>query len=193
MDNAEPSTNGVSACNLFRLSSLLGDEGYEKEARRTMGAFEAEIMQYPWLFSSFMPAVVAGELGVKSVVRVGAAASAKKQEGAASHGIPVEAQKAMQADAAVVAADAAKAEPETAIEAEEKVEQSTSTEQQKPVLPKAKARGALETAAYIDESHGLWLKERNPIIAEMKPKADGSGRIMICEGKACREADVTEV
>ncbi|KFY78521.1 hypothetical protein V499_02344, partial [Pseudogymnoascus sp. VKM F-103] len=72
MDASEPSTNGVSASNLFRLASLLGDDKYEALAKETVSAFEAEIMQYPWLFGSFMPSVVAGVTGVRGVVRVGA-------------------------------------------------------------------------------------------------------------------------
>ncbi|KFY28487.1 hypothetical protein V493_02910, partial [Pseudogymnoascus sp. VKM F-4281 (FW-2241)] len=72
MDASEPSTNGVSASNLFRLASLLGDDKYETLAKETVGAFEAEIMQYPWLFGSFMPSVVAGVTGVRGVIRVGA-------------------------------------------------------------------------------------------------------------------------
>lgn len=47
---------------------LLNDEDYGKKARQTVAAFESEILQYPWLFSSFMPSVVAGRLGVKGVV-----------------------------------------------------------------------------------------------------------------------------
>ncbi|KFZ16577.1 hypothetical protein V502_05018, partial [Pseudogymnoascus sp. VKM F-4520 (FW-2644)] len=72
MDASEPSTNGVSASNLYRLASLLGDAKYEALAKETVGAFEAEIMQYPWLFGSFMPSVVAGVTGVRGIVRVGA-------------------------------------------------------------------------------------------------------------------------
>jgi uncharacterized protein YyaL (SSP411 family) len=79
MDTSEPSTNGTSASNLFRLSSLLGDDvpddqqaqcegGYSGRAKETISAFEAEILQYPWGFGSFMPGVVAGRLGVKSVM-----------------------------------------------------------------------------------------------------------------------------
>jgi uncharacterized protein YyaL (SSP411 family) len=79
MDTSEPSTNGTSASNLFRLSSLLGDDvledqqgqcegGYSERAKETIAAFEAEILQYPWGFGSFMPGVVAGRLGVKGVM-----------------------------------------------------------------------------------------------------------------------------
>ncbi|KAI9807553.1 MAG: hypothetical protein M1825_005493 [Sarcosagium campestre] len=71
MDSAEPSTNGISAQNLYRLSSMLNDERYATYARKTALAFEAEMLQHPFLFSSLMPAVVAGALGVKSIVIVG--------------------------------------------------------------------------------------------------------------------------
>lgn len=80
MDTSEPSTNGTSACNLFRLSSFLADDisdddtnaegarGYVERAKETIAAFEAEILQYPWGFGSFMPAVVASRLGIKGTI-----------------------------------------------------------------------------------------------------------------------------
>ena len=71
MDNAEPSTNGVSANNLFRLGSLLNDERYEKLAKQTVGAFEVEIGQHPGLFSGMMSSVVASTLGMKGLMVVG--------------------------------------------------------------------------------------------------------------------------
>lgn len=33
-----------------------------------MASFESEMLQYPWLFASFIPAVVAGRLSVRGVV-----------------------------------------------------------------------------------------------------------------------------
>jgi uncharacterized protein YyaL (SSP411 family) len=71
MDNAEPGTNGVSARNLDRLGALLEDEEYTKRARETLSAFEAEIMQHPFLFPSMMDAVVVGKLGMRHVVVTG--------------------------------------------------------------------------------------------------------------------------
>ena len=71
MDNAEPSTNGVAAQNLFRLWSLLQDETYEKMARRTVGAFEVEIGQHPGLFTGLMSSVIASKLGVKGLMVTG--------------------------------------------------------------------------------------------------------------------------
>ncbi|KAK5142727.1 hypothetical protein LTR04_002131 [Oleoguttula sp. CCFEE 6159] len=72
MDNAEPSTNGVSAHNLHRLGALLDDEAYTARAKQTVDAFEAEVMQHPFLFTSMLGAVVAGRLGMRSVVICGA-------------------------------------------------------------------------------------------------------------------------
>ncbi len=71
MDNAEPSANGISAQNLYRLGSMLEDESYSERARQTCIAFEGEMSEHPFLFTSMLPAVVAGELGVKSVVLAG--------------------------------------------------------------------------------------------------------------------------
>ena len=71
MDNAEPSTNGVSANNLFRLGSLLNDDEYERLAKKTVAAFEVEIGQHPGLFSGMMSSVVASKLGMKGLMVVG--------------------------------------------------------------------------------------------------------------------------
>ncbi|KAF2168067.1 hypothetical protein M409DRAFT_21514 [Zasmidium cellare ATCC 36951] len=71
MDNAEPSVNGVSASNLFRLGSLLNDETYTAMAKRTVAAFEVEISQHPGLFSGILSSVVASKMGVKGVMLVG--------------------------------------------------------------------------------------------------------------------------
>ncbi|OWP02677.1 hypothetical protein B2J93_6642 [Marssonina coronariae] len=71
MDTSEPSTNGTSASNLYRLSSLLNDCSYAEKARQTLAGFESEMLQYPWLFASFMPSIVASQLGVRGVVAAG--------------------------------------------------------------------------------------------------------------------------
>ena len=71
MDNAEPGTNGVSARNLDRLSALLEDEEYAKKARETTSAFEAEIMQHPFLFPGMMDSIVTAKFGIKHAVITG--------------------------------------------------------------------------------------------------------------------------
>ncbi|KAG9244041.1 hypothetical protein BJ878DRAFT_88074 [Calycina marina] len=68
MDTSEPSTNGISASNNHRLSSFLNDSSYTTIARETITSFESEVLQYPWLYASFMPSIVASNLGIKGVV-----------------------------------------------------------------------------------------------------------------------------
>lgn len=71
MDSAEPSTNGTSAQNLFRLGSLLNDEKYEKMGKQTVKAFEVEIGQHPGLFSGIMASIIASKLGMKGLIVIG--------------------------------------------------------------------------------------------------------------------------
>ena len=78
MDNAEPGTNSISARNLDRLSALLEDQEYGKRARETASAFEAEIMQHPFLFPSMMDAVVVGKLGIRHSVITGQGAKVEE-------------------------------------------------------------------------------------------------------------------
>lgn len=71
MDNAEPSSNNVSARNLYRLSALLEDTSYFKLAGQTVQAFEAEVEQFPYCFAGMMGSVVMGRLGLKASVLTG--------------------------------------------------------------------------------------------------------------------------
>jgi hypothetical protein len=245
MDNAEPSTNGISATNLFRLASLLDDENYEKIARGTLSAFEAEIMQYPWLFGNFMPVIVAAAVGVKGIVRVGPEANAAQPPSAVvselmdvaiapdapitnTEGVVVadtvmdgeplekgevvnEVKKAVLKDVAgepsaegkVVEEGEAIIVPavvETTPVTMEMTESGGIVEAGEAKHPEKKAatktpkrnpnpRGALQTSSYVDESHGAWLRERNKLLAELKPRSDGQERVLICEGRTCREVD----
>ena len=68
MDAVEPSSNGVSARNLYRLGSMLDDEGYAEMAAETVTAFEAEVEQFPHCFAGMLGSVVFARLGVKGVV-----------------------------------------------------------------------------------------------------------------------------
>lgn len=68
LDSQEPSTNGVSANNLFRLGSILGIPSYAGHARKTCTAFSAEILEHPSMFSSLMASIVASNLGMRSIV-----------------------------------------------------------------------------------------------------------------------------
>lgn len=71
MDSSEPSINGISASNLHRLASFLDDESYANLASRTLGAFESEILQHPFLFVSLLHGVVIKNLGMKTIVITG--------------------------------------------------------------------------------------------------------------------------
>lgn len=68
MDKSQPSTNAVSASNLFRLGTSLAKPEYMHLAKETISAFESEILQYPWLFVSLLTGVVAARLGVKKIL-----------------------------------------------------------------------------------------------------------------------------
>ncbi|KAI9720487.1 MAG: hypothetical protein M1828_005658 [Chrysothrix sp. TS-e1954] len=70
-DGAEPSTNGISASNLYRLGSLFEDEEYTKKAARTIEAFAEEASQHPFSFTSMMSSIVASHFGVKSIAICG--------------------------------------------------------------------------------------------------------------------------
>lgn len=63
MDTALPSTNAISVSNLYRLGDLLGDEKFTSLARETIDAFEAEMLQHPWLFPGLLDGVVTARLG----------------------------------------------------------------------------------------------------------------------------------
>ncbi|KAF4587142.1 DUF255 domain protein [Ophiocordyceps camponoti-floridani] len=63
MDTSLPSINAVSAANLFRLGALVGCDGYSALARSTINAFEAELLQHPWLFPGLLGCVVTARLG----------------------------------------------------------------------------------------------------------------------------------
>ena len=67
MDKSAPSTNAVAASNLFRLGALLGDDRLTAQAKETVNAFEAEVLQYPWLFVGLLGGIVAMRLGVVEV------------------------------------------------------------------------------------------------------------------------------
>ncbi len=71
MDTAEPSTNGTSARSLWRLGALLGDAAHAARARRTLHAFEAELQEVPHVYLGLLEAVVAEQLGWRTVVVAG--------------------------------------------------------------------------------------------------------------------------
>jgi uncharacterized protein YyaL (SSP411 family) len=79
LDSQEPSTNGIAADNLYRLSSMLGDQQYAKYAWRTCTAFSAEILEHPSMFASHMTSIVSANMGMRSIVIVGKKEDAEVQ------------------------------------------------------------------------------------------------------------------
>jgi uncharacterized protein YyaL (SSP411 family) len=71
MDTSQPSTNAVSASNLFRLGALLDDSRYKRLAKETTNAFESEMLQYPYLFPGLLSSVVFWKLDAERWVSVG--------------------------------------------------------------------------------------------------------------------------
>ena len=71
MDAAEPSSNNISARNLYRLSSMLDDPSYFKLAGEIIHAFEAEVEQFPHTFPGMLGSVVMGRLGLKGIILTG--------------------------------------------------------------------------------------------------------------------------
>jgi uncharacterized protein YyaL (SSP411 family) len=70
-DSAEPSANSVSARNLLRLGSLLGDRLYDEKAAETCQAFGEELSSQPWQFPSMLTAMIGVLGGMKDIVIVG--------------------------------------------------------------------------------------------------------------------------
>ena len=70
MDTSLPSTNAVSISNFFRLGKLLNNERYSLLANQTLDAFEAEVLQHPWLFPGILAGVVTARLGDNKPMRV---------------------------------------------------------------------------------------------------------------------------
>lgn len=71
MDNAEPSTNGISASNLFRFSSLLASPFMAELGQKTCLAFSTELLQHPFLFSTMLAPIVASNIGGGVVIICG--------------------------------------------------------------------------------------------------------------------------
>jgi len=62
LDTTLPSTNAVSVENLFQLGHILADDKYVSLAHDTINAFEAEMLQHPWLFPGLLGGVVKARL-----------------------------------------------------------------------------------------------------------------------------------
>ena len=167
MDGAEPSTNGVSANNLYRLASLLADDEYVNAAQATTSAFEPEAGQHPFLFPSLLGAAVAGRLGTRSCVIIG--------NGGKGHGGP-EIMKHINEGVRGWAGV-----------------KGTVVRLVGGILA-AGGKGLRRECAKKDEDdegtasgktvRDTWVKERNELL--QKVDATSGDRVMVCEGKVCR-------
>ncbi|CAN6652062.1 hypothetical protein TRVA0_025S01684 [Trichomonascus vanleenenianus] len=70
-DSAEPSPNGVSATNLFRLFSMLGDMKYEIKAQGVLNCYGKDLAAQPFGYLSMMGPVLAELDGMGSLILVG--------------------------------------------------------------------------------------------------------------------------
>lgn len=70
-DSAEPSSNGVSAMNLYRLSSILVDTQYEDRAVAILNCYGRDLTAQPFGYCSMLGAVVAQMHGMQSIIITG--------------------------------------------------------------------------------------------------------------------------
>ncbi|KZF20633.1 hypothetical protein L228DRAFT_222736 [Xylona heveae TC161] len=159
MDSAEPSTNGISALNLHRLGSLLNDERYATFAQQTTQAFEPEIMQHPFLFSSMLSAVVASNLGMRSIVLTGGVDGLPRDQQPANIRAALEKFRTSIGPTTTVARIA-----NTATATTPKTTTSSSS-----------------SSSLIQSS---WLVKRNSLLASLDSTV---ARVQICEAGVCKE------
>lgn len=80
MDTSLPSTNATSVSNLFRLGEILADDKFTALAKESVVAFEAEMLQHPWLFPGLLGGVVTARLGMPAVSGVDVRYKATREE-----------------------------------------------------------------------------------------------------------------
>ena len=181
MDNAEPSANGISAQNLCRLSGMLEDDSYGERARQTWLAFEPELMEHPFLFTSTLPAIVVDALGLRSVVLVG---HAEKIDTA----IRTLRGRVRGVDAVVRAfGDGAPAPaPAGALALAGAGARADAGGDAETTNANASTGIAGDDSSATAATQGTWLKQRNALIGHLKGDRP---RIMFCEPGICHDVD----
>jgi uncharacterized protein YyaL (SSP411 family) len=159
-DAATPSTNGVIAQNLLRLTSLLEDESYKTLAQQTCNTFAVEILQHPFLFVNLLDVVVGLEVGVKTVTGV----VGRSDE-----------------DAEASAAGAS-----TVIPTRAKVI-SRMREEAGPAASTSAAILSLVEVVGPEEGKTAWLRKRNHLLKDILP---GKNMLLVCEAGSCKTADI---
>lgn len=182
-DAATPSTNGVIAQNLLRLSSLLEDESYKTLARQTCNAFAVEILQHPFLFVNLLDVVVGLEVGVKTVVGVVGAASVSVSGPGAVSG-----EKGPRATDATTRADVGAAEKMVVRKVREEAGTAQSTSAAVTSLVEVvESHAAAAAAGPGVRNRTAWLRKRNHLLKDILP---GKNFLLVCETGSCRTVDV---
>lgn len=161
-DAATPSTNGVIAQNLLRLSALLEDEPLKTLARQTCNAFGVEILQHPFLFVNLLDVVVGLEVGVRTVVGVVGHVGAVTEAGTTGEGERETVQNVV----------VKKVREETG--------SAASTSAAVPSLIEVADVGG-------GEERTGWLRRRNVLLKDVRP---GKNFLLVCEAGACRTVDI---
>ncbi|KAI9652313.1 MAG: hypothetical protein M1829_001675 [Trizodia sp. TS-e1964] len=177
MDGTEPSTNGISAQNLYRLGSMLDDQRYSKLAHETVRAFEVEILQHPFLYNSMMSCVVARDVGVRSIVvchgKVNVNSGGSKQRKLA--------QPEVHGDGKDLTPDESSHHAIQTVRAELGGLRTLVNLHHEPDEP-----GAIPSQSSLKEAPSTWLRKRNRSLAKLG--RDGKQRVIICEKGVCKEA-----
>jgi len=185
MDNSEPSVNGISAANLFRLASLLHDVSYEKRARRTVACFEVEIGQHPGLMSSFLSSVVAARDGVRSLMVV----MPPRRDENQSHDEPESAECQADAMKFLMSLRVARAALRAARETVRPNSTVLCVRRRGPQKHSANSSDDINDNENHDDDD-TWLLRRNSLLHELD-SADSSGKItptlvQLCHGSSCQ-------
>ncbi|KAK2791869.1 hypothetical protein FQN52_004310 [Onygenales sp. PD_12] len=169
-DAATPSTNGVIAQNLLRLSVLLEDEAYKRLAKETCNAFSVEIMQHPFLFVGLLDAVVGLEVGVKGVIGIIGRDDGGdiKMEGTAEGGEPSMTQN------------------QERIPMRDMIIRKARVEAGPAASTSAAVVSVIDLRA-MNEEKSSWLRARNVSLSDLLP---GKNYLLVCETGKCRVVDV---
>jgi len=167
MDTAQPSTNGVSVSNLFRLGGILCDDNYTHLAKETVHAFEVEMLQHPWLFPTLLSGVVTTRLGGKAFLVTGSGG------GGSENAAPLGNNDTTNQGQGTEAAGA--------------------TMTQLFTRPRAGSRSIIQVSASGDS----WLKTRNASLRDLlegQPRQDGEqGGVYVLEKGRLRRGTVSDV
>lgn len=167
MDGAEPSTNGVSANNLYRLASLLADDEYSNAAQATTSAFEPEAGQHPFLFPSLLGAAVAGRLGTRSYTIIG-----KGGKGGGGPELIKHINEQVRGWAGVKG---------TVVRLVGGILAAGGNGLRRDFAKKDEDDEGTASGKLVRDT---WVKERNTLL--QKVDATRGDRVMVCEGKVCR-------